>query len=344
MHCVAIGVVKRMPDFWLKKPDHDSYISKKRRTALNRRICAIKPCRYISRLPRSLKQRKLFKASEYRSLLLYYLPVCLKGILKKKYLEHFNLLASSIYTLLKTNISIDELNNADEKLQLFVQQYDELYGKNNMTMNVHLLLHITSTVKRLGPLWSTSMFAFESNNVTFGQYVKGNTDIISQIITKYVIDKAARQKRSYVGKSEKCGSLETKKLLQLGSKDEHTLRENNIYWERSHKNVRIYCVFKKDDVTYTSISYNRSIKTIDYFVKLKNELIGKIKFYIKHGKKLYFILEEFEFVGNVYHITEIKPKQIDSVHLVHEIDNKCMYINFINKHYITDRPNHYEGD
>lgn len=84
MHSVLLGVMKNLLEFWLcSKKHHDSFINKSLQNSLNVRILSIKPCRFISRLPRSLEHRKLFKASELRSLLLYYLPVCLQGILKK---------------------------------------------------------------------------------------------------------------------------------------------------------------------------------------------------------------------------------------------------------------------
>lgn len=258
MHAVTIGVVKRMINIWLSERIHSSYICKDKQELLDRRIRAIRPCRFVSRLPRSLKQRKLFKASEYRSLLLYYFPVCLKGILKSQFFHHFNLLSSSIYTLLKTSISADDLNTVEEKLNLFVEQYEKLYGESHMTMNVHLLLHITTSVKCLGPLWATSMFSFESNNATFGQSVKGRTDILSQITIKYAIDKSSRPNQSYDKESSRSEVVDVMKLLQLGTQDVQTLRENNIYVEERNKNVNVYCVFKKNGENYTSICFSSS--------------------------------------------------------------------------------------
>lgn len=245
MHCILLGVAKRTHEIWLNPSlHHDSHLSKNLQDELNQRICSIKPCQFISRLPRSLENRRSFKASEYRSLLLYYLPVCLRGILKKKYLDHFNLLSSSIYKLLGTNITSDDLNAIEENLKTFVEQYEELYGKNNMKMNVHLILHLTSSVKYLGPLWSISMFAFESNNAMFGQCVKGNTDIIAQITTKYVISKSNQKNHLCKKKTEIC-DLEAGKFLPLGSKDVQTLQANNIYVEQSNNKFKIYCFFKK---------------------------------------------------------------------------------------------------
>lgn len=95
---------------------------------------------------------------------------------------------------------------------------------------------------------------------------------------------------------------------------------------------------------YASISYTRSVKTIDYFVELQSQLIGKIKFYVKQGENIYFILEEFQLLENLNHISKIIPKQTNSVHTVNEIVRKLIYINFNEVHFITVRPNRFESD
>lgn len=129
MHNTLLGVTKQLLEFWLNpKLKHASLIKKTVRIRLNQRIASIKPPKFISRLPRSLDQRNKFKASEVRSMLLYYLPVCLKGILEKKYLEHFTVLSACIYKLLCTEITNLDLSLAEHHLKLFVGQFEELYA------------------------------------------------------------------------------------------------------------------------------------------------------------------------------------------------------------------------
>ena len=54
-----------------------------------------------------------------------------------------------------------------------------------MTMNVHLLLHLSDTVKRLGPLWGHSCFPFESLNGYLLTLFHGTTHVDKQV--KYEI-------------------------------------------------------------------------------------------------------------------------------------------------------------
>ncbi len=129
------------------------------------------------------------KASKYRSWILFYSLPVLEGILPSLYLEHLALLVCSLHFLLGDCITPSRCSRAKAMLQTFYEQYERLYGDyihtltcryytytsnsvmtlhsfvglHNCTMNVHLLDHLVDTVKRFGPLWTSSCF-FESMN------------------------------------------------------------------------------------------------------------------------------------------------------------------------------------
>lgn len=342
MHCVCLGIEKNLIRFWTNsKAGHDSYITLEYQQILNKRIMSIKPCVFISRLPRSLKYHAKFKASERRSLILYYLPVVLRGMLEKKYLDHFYLLSGSIYKLLTTNISAEDLNIVENDLKQFVKEYEVLYGKENMTMNVHLLSHMVSCVKNLGPLWTQSMFAFESNNATFSRYVKGNNDIIAELRTKYLLHKSVSQASDPIKKTSNI--LEYKKKIKLSQSELGALTATlNISVDRIEE--AIYCVFKKNEERFTSVNYSAAVKTIDYMVELNNKLVGKVKFYFQFENVFYALLEEYEYVGRVLHLRQIAPTNIHTVFSAEKIEKKFIYINSRQEHFITERPNQFESD
>lgn len=342
MHCVLLGVFKRLLEFWLcPSKKHKSYISKKNQVLLNRRVTSIKPCRFITRLPRSLDHRKIFKASEFRSLLLFYLPVCLLGFLEKKYLDHLNVLSSTIYKLLATNISNDDLITAEQSLFSFVKEYEQLYGKESMTMNVHLLTHLTYCIKNLGPLWSQSMFSFESNNGRLGRYVNGNVNILAQINSKYLLSQSMPMCSSYVKKTD---NLEFAEIYKLNASELSLLSAKNISFGNNVLNLEIYCVYVRSDGRFTSISYTKAKKTIDYFVQLRNNVYGKVKFYFKYDGLNYMMIDQFECLDKKDQWREMKPNNVILVCLANEIEKNYIYINFLNKHYVTERPNTFESD
>jgi len=70
-------------------------------------------------------------------------------------------------------------------LREFVSEYQDLYGAINMTLNVHLLLHIPEVVRKNGPLWAISNFCFESGNGRLRALVEGTRGVVSQITEKW---------------------------------------------------------------------------------------------------------------------------------------------------------------
>lgn len=345
MHNVLLGVIKNLCEFWLNpSKHHESLLTKDERALLNRRITSIRPCSFISRLPNSMDNRKKFKASEFRSLLLYYLPVCMDGILKKEYLDHMRLLSACIYKLLTTCISDQDLVTAEYHLKVFVKQYEELYGIENMTMNVHLLIHYVFCVKNLGPLCAQSMFSFESNNAVFSRYVSGSVNILTQINTKYILNKSIQiQEKNSHAAHELFDCFGFPQIIKLSDTDESTMTAKNIKFANKSA-VPIYCIYKSSNDRFTSIHYTKAKKTIDYFVVMENSTFGKVKYYFEHENQNYAVIEEFEFARYVNHITEIKPKNVVLVCFAKEIKRKLIYINFSDKHFIVERPNPFESD
>lgn len=75
MHAVLLGVMAMLLNLWCDSSSkkRSFYIKEPLRILLDSRILSIKPCSFIKRKPRSLKNKAKFKANELRSLLLYFL-------------------------------------------------------------------------------------------------------------------------------------------------------------------------------------------------------------------------------------------------------------------------------
>jgi len=160
MHCVDLGVTRYLVGLWFDTVHHTSawYIGR-RTSEVNSNLCNIRPPSSITRLPRTL-----WKSSEWRAFTLFYASVCLRDILPTAFFEHFMLLSESLYLLLLNNISLNHLNLADRYLKQFVRDFKLLYGKQYMTYNIHLLLHLSDSVRNWGPLWCYSNYDFENVN------------------------------------------------------------------------------------------------------------------------------------------------------------------------------------
>ena len=159
MHCVLLGVTKNLLNYWLDSnyKSKPFYIGKLKHVVDNR-LLHMQPHKLLSRLPRSVNSLSQWKASEFRSFLLYYAMPCLVGILPNEYLVHFSLLQSDIILLLGSSISQFDLMQADQSLKKFCQDMEKLYGLKALTSNIHALNHLADKVRDLGPLWAHSCF------------------------------------------------------------------------------------------------------------------------------------------------------------------------------------------
>lgn len=186
MHGCLLGVTRRLLSLWLSPQNHQEPFYVGHLCALlDRRLLSIKPTAEVSRVPRSLNDRKHWKASEYRSFLLYYSLPVLQGVLPAENFQHFALLVVSLRKLLSTSISPRDLLESEKLLNLFCKRYAQLYGAKEMTANLHGLLHLTATVKDLGPLWAYSCFFFEGLNGLLLKHVHGTQGIGLQCITTF---------------------------------------------------------------------------------------------------------------------------------------------------------------
>lgn len=349
MHCVLLGVQKGLTDFFCNPHYSDQmfYISIKNRALLDKRILALKPNSEVIRKPRSLKQRSDFKASEFRSMLLYYFPISLPGCVPNVYVKHVRLLSAAVYILLKSSVTLKEIDEAEIMLVRFVQQHQELFGKEHMVTNVHLLKHLANSVRKQGPLWCHSAFAFERNNGVLLKKVNGTTDVLQQISSKYCLSKSIinRGIGKYGVQSNEVEMVLLGRSVMVTEKslivfNIESLREVNL----SNKALHVHKRIKFKNVIYTSTLYTLPKKSIDYFIGLNNGIIGKANFYFKSNDKTFVVIEEFEVIEEVDHFLRVQPVSRNIMAQVHEIQGKYIFLKVGIKQFITSDPNPYEKE
>ena len=187
MHCTLLGVMKYLLSLWFNSEhSKEEYYIGRYVTIVDQRLEQIKPPSVISRRPRSLSEHmRYYKASELRSFLLYYsLPVLL-GILPAQYWNRFSLLSVTMYLLLQTSISEEQLQFCQRNPNKFCNNFQVLYSERYMSANIHLLLHLPDSVRELGPLWAYSCFHFEGLNGILKGLVHGTQEIHKQLMTSY---------------------------------------------------------------------------------------------------------------------------------------------------------------
>lgn len=339
MHCADSGVMKKLLDMWLNSKNHPKpyYIKKKNQVLLSKRLVDLKPVSEISRKPRSIFIRGEFKANELRSLMLYFLRFALTGLIDTKYVRHFQLFSSAIYILLKDNITLNDIEYAQLNLNKFVDSFEDIYGKENITMNVHLLRHLPNAVKKLGPLWANSAYGFEATN---GVVVKSNTskkDMVHQLAWKYVMKHSID---SAVDNNFERFSVGKRKTIKISSTELQSIAAKGIK-AQSENFIMIYA-----DVTLHGVKYkskqSKEITTIDYFVQLKNNSFGAVCYYLESDLDLYALIDMYEIIDTCDHILEVKRGSTKTIVNVHDISKKLLFLKYGQREYLTAFPNNFE--
>ena len=117
MHCILLNIVRLLVNLWFDTCHHSqAWLCSRLISVADDRLRSIRPPSSITRAPRTLRDRKFWKASEYRSWLFYYsLPVML-GLLPTQYYQHYGLLCHAIYILNSNSISPRSLKKANKLL------------------------------------------------------------------------------------------------------------------------------------------------------------------------------------------------------------------------------------
>lgn len=185
MHSVCLGVTRKLLHSWTSGSLHVR-LSSQQVKLLSERILLLRVSTptEINRKPRELSELARWKATEFRTFLLYIGPVVLKGIVDIAIYEHFLLLSCAI-SILVSNTRITKIHDlANEYLSMFVIHCEKIYGRQFYVYNVHTLCHLSNDVKRFGALDSYSAFPFENYLGKLKSLIKSPQRPLEQIIRR----------------------------------------------------------------------------------------------------------------------------------------------------------------
>lgn len=98
-------------------------------------------------------------------------------------------LVDAMHILNSEMMSDRKLRKANRLLISFVDEFQDLYGAENMVYNVHQLRHLGECVLRNGPLFTYSNYPMEDFIGHLVSLVKGTTDVTTQICSRYLLEK-----------------------------------------------------------------------------------------------------------------------------------------------------------
>lgn len=164
MHAVCLGVMKRLLTSWVSgnlKVRLGGLLTE----TISKHMLSLRafmPSEF-NRKPRSLCDLAYWKATEFRTFLLYLGPLVLKSYVNIAVYEHFLLLHTGVSILISSrHISSFGCERAQKLINMFINHCEHIYGLDFYVYNVHILTHLEFEVQKYGPLDSFSAFPFEN--------------------------------------------------------------------------------------------------------------------------------------------------------------------------------------
>ena len=188
MHAGCQGVIKHFirlftSSDWKKK---SWFMNSEDKANVNRRLASSKPPYEIKRTLVDMADLTDWKASMYRSFLIYHFQL-LEGILPPEYFRHFADLAYGLSTLLQKEVKVEDFKKVDVLMKKFVKDMERLYGVEHIRINIHFLTHFAQCVLDLGCLWATSNFIPEGFNGELKNLSKGTVAVVEQMAENYLM-------------------------------------------------------------------------------------------------------------------------------------------------------------
>lgn len=139
----------------------------------------------IHRSVRGLKDVKFWKATEFRSFLLYFGIVALKSLLPSNIYQH-SIRLSCAAKICYTNAYGRYLEIAKDWFNIYLEEYMSIYGDHTIGSNLHNLSHVYEDVKKFGSLMDTSTYSFENYLQFLKSRVKQPNLTLEQITRRLV--------------------------------------------------------------------------------------------------------------------------------------------------------------
>ena len=141
----------------------------------------------VGRLPSNIASNYGgFKAAQWRSWITIYSPVVLKSLLPADHLRCWLLFVRACSILSHRVVTNSDIQTADSFLHAFCKKFEQLYGEDNCTPNLHLHLHLKDCLFDFGPPHSFWCFSFERYNGLLGSYHTNQKNIEVQIMRKFI--------------------------------------------------------------------------------------------------------------------------------------------------------------
>ena len=164
MHLCCLGVTRKLVYIWMRGKSLKTRLGSNTIKEISVKLDQLSPYTptEFSRKHRALSEIDRWKATELRYFMLYAGPVVLNNTIPIEMYNNFLLFSVAMHLLLTPGTAENMIDCANELLVSFVNHFGHLYGKAEITYNVHQLTHLAAEYKSFGPLDNIAGFPYEN--------------------------------------------------------------------------------------------------------------------------------------------------------------------------------------
>lgn len=340
LHLLDEGVMKKCLRMWMKgcSVDKKKKWSSEIIAFLNSQIL-----QWNKELPsdfnrkiRTLQYISFYKATEFRTILLYIGMVAFKDTLERKEYLHFMYLCTAI-RFYSCNYYLQDDNFrkiARRFLNIYCKSFSGIYGKNEVVSNIHNIHHIADDVERFGSLYGISTYPFENFLHEIKLRVKPSNNPTEQITRRLIEQEKVEKFNLNIIKYEIAPELKYafKPKNSISFFYKFIRIRPNVFFSIK-KSADRWFITKKNDIVEMIFAMK---KTNSYFI-FGAPIKAKIDFfsdpYSSHRTDI-FLSDGEQNEPKLYNVLEIKAKMMRISHdekyvfipLLHSLD-ECLNVN-----------------
>lgn len=185
MHNLFQGTAKKMVKLWLKLkillPDQLEEIQE--------RVDSVNAASNIGAIPRKISSSfGGFTADQWKNWTNVFSIFALTDILPVDDLEVWREFVLASHIITSKFITEPQIRQFETRLLSFCKAFEEKYGADKVTPNMHLHCHLSSCVRDFGPVYSFWLFSFERYNGHLGNLPNNSRSIELQIMRRFTRD------------------------------------------------------------------------------------------------------------------------------------------------------------
>lgn len=158
MHCMYLGIAKRFTKLLYDK----GYLTNEDTISIQNIVNTVKVPSNITRIPRKIGSNFTgLTADQWKNWTQIYSSIALKDKLPEDIYKIWMLFVKAANLIGKRTIKQSDLDVAEKLILKFASAYEQKFGEQECTPNLHMFCHLVDVIKDLGPVYAFWCYSFE---------------------------------------------------------------------------------------------------------------------------------------------------------------------------------------